>query len=140
MVKKTRIDLAVGQARAAELVKRYRDRLVEHDRIPPDRALRLACQAYAEGYVYVTAAPGQVWKRSVQQGTAADRLLVLSFDQSWEGRTVLCEYLGGEYDELLLEELRDHYTLHSWPADDGGEPVWGAPGADDEPDRDRDRY
>ncbi|MFI8105922.1 hypothetical protein [Streptomyces sp. NPDC086023] len=123
-----RIDLAVGQARAAELVKRYRDRLMEHDRLPPDRALALACQAYADGYVYVTAAPGQVWERTEKAGGGSDMLLILSFDQSWQGRTALCEFADGEHDELLLEELRAHYTLRCWPAGDGAEPSWIGPG------------
>ncbi|MCY0932136.1 hypothetical protein OTB20_39425 [Streptomyces sp. H27-H1] len=130
-----RIDLAVGQARAAELVKCYRDRLVEQDLIPPEGALRLACQTYADGYVYVTAAPGQFWERAEKEGTGTDLLLVLSLDQAWQGRTALCEFADGEHDELLLEELRYGYTLHSWPPGEGGEgdePAWpradGCPG------------
>ncbi|MCB5164573.1 hypothetical protein LG634_06960 [Streptomyces bambusae] len=127
----TRIDLAVGQSQAAGLVKRYRDRLVAQDRLPPDRALRLACRTYAEGYVHVVAAPGQVWQRTAPDGTGRDLLLVLAFDLSREGRTVLCEYVDGEYDELLLEDLRDHYALHSWPAGIDGEPAWEVPGGAD---------
>ncbi|MFE9560008.1 hypothetical protein ACFYM0_02720 [Streptomyces sp. NPDC006487] len=128
MTTHTRIDLAVGQARAAELVKLYRDRLVEHDHLPADRALHLACQAYADGYVYVTAAPGQVWERKEKDGTGPDLLLILSFDQSQEGRTALCEYSDGEHDELLLDELRRHYALRCWPADDNTEPSGPCPG------------
>ncbi|MEV7417061.1 hypothetical protein [Streptomyces sp. NPDC089919] len=129
MTTNTRIDLAVGQARAAELVGLYRDRLTEQDRLPADRALRLACQAYADGYVYVTAAPGQVWERKEKQGTGADLLLLLSFDQAWEGRAALCEFEDGEHEELLLEELRERYALRCWPAADAdGAPSWPCSG------------
>ncbi|MCX4781796.1 hypothetical protein [Streptomyces sp. NBC_01264] len=128
MRKRTRIDVALGQARAAALVERYRDRLVEQDLIPPDRALRLACQAYCEGYVYVTAAPGQVWERIEKEDGGSDHLLILSFDQSWLGRTALCEFTDGEHEELLLDELDEQYALHSWPADEGGEASWTGPG------------
>lgn len=123
-----RIDLVLGQAGAAELVERYRDRLVELDRLPPDRALRLAREAYAEGHVYATAAPGQVWERTEKEGAATDHLLVLSLDLSWLGRVALCEFADGEHDELLLDELRAHYVLHSWPAGVDGEPSWNGPG------------
>ncbi|MGP3690533.1 hypothetical protein ACTVZO_38555 [Streptomyces sp. IBSNAI002] len=128
MKERPRIDVALGQDRAAELVGRYRDRLVEQDMIPPDRALRLACQAYCDGYVYVLAAPGQVWERIEQHAWGGDHLLILSLDQSWLGRTALCEFDDGEHEELLLDELDEHYTLHSWPAEEGGEPSWTGPG------------
>ncbi|MFE9566490.1 hypothetical protein ACFYM0_35960 [Streptomyces sp. NPDC006487] len=72
--------------------------------------------------------PGQVWERKEKDGTGPDLLLILSFDQSQEGRTALCEYSDGEHDELLLDELRRHYALRCRPADDNTEPSGPCPG------------
>ncbi|MFK0222878.1 hypothetical protein ACIQWN_32400 [Streptomyces vinaceus] len=111
-----RIDLAVGFARAAQLVNEYRQRLELYDLLPPVAALQLACQAYAEGHVYVVASPGQVWSRAEPEpAPAVSSLRIIEVHRRAGFHTALCRTDAGDIAEILLNDLRDAFTMTSWP-------------------------
>ncbi|WP_035791532.1 hypothetical protein [Kitasatospora mediocidica] len=115
-----RIDLIVGSLRAAELVNAYRTRLREQDHLPDRAALRLACEAYADGCVYVLAAPGQVWERAKPCSLLPSPLTVTALvADSQRGHLAIVGELCGIQHELPLHQLARGYRLSYWPRPEG---------------------
>lgn len=112
-----RIDLAVGGFAAAELINRYRAELREQDMLPDSTALAIACEAYADGYVYVVARAGQVWTRRTCSRTDPERLrIVVVNNNKAGGHTALCQEPLGLFHVLPLSELAERFALTDWPA------------------------
>ncbi|MEV6681613.1 hypothetical protein AB0N09_32790 [Streptomyces erythrochromogenes] len=112
-----RIDRVVGADTAAELVNRYRAELRELDMLPDSVALSVACQAYADGYIYVVARPGQVWVR--RGDTRAEpfqlRIVTLSNSVEW-GHVALCQEPLGLFHDIALDDLAEYFALKEWPS------------------------
>ncbi|MFB7057425.1 hypothetical protein ACFCXT_30450 [Streptomyces vinaceus] len=113
-----RIDRVVGAEAAAELINRYRAELREQDLLPDSVALAIACEAYADGYVYVLARAGQVWARRGDSPCEPThlRIVTVSRHSSYSGYTALCLEPMGLFHVLPLNELDEHFVLTQWPA------------------------
>ncbi|MFK0229965.1 hypothetical protein ACIQUL_29835 [Streptomyces sp. NPDC090303] len=116
-----RIDLAVGGLRAAQLINAYRARLRELDLLDDEAALRAACAAYAEGVVYVVAAPGQIWTDTRHRcGRPKEvRIVTVHFCAS-RGHLARCCDAYGVLSDVPLGTLATDFTLTRWPV--GGTP------------------
>ncbi|MFJ6637101.1 hypothetical protein ACIQMR_38210 [Streptomyces sp. NPDC091376] len=112
-----RIDLVVGGVRAAELVNEYRGRLQEWDLLPDEAALAVACTAYADGYVHVVAAVGQIWE-SVGEGEGAPphqiRIVEIGITPGGDHFAEV-RMLCGISACVSLDDLGLRYRLVRWP-------------------------
>lgn len=119
-----RIDRIVGGIRAAELINQYRKRLREQDALPDAAALAIACESYASGYIYVVAAPGQVWNRLEDADENADpddprQIEVMDIDfVAGLGHCALYENVCGTVDRIALDQLDERFILAFWPDPD----------------------
>ncbi|MFJ7209265.1 hypothetical protein ACIQWR_37745 [Streptomyces sp. NPDC098789] len=112
-----RIDRVVGSEGAAALINRYRAQLREQDLLPDRAALAIACEAYADGNIYVVAHPGQVWiRRTEDDGEPQFLRIVTVSNTSAVGYTALCQEPLGIFHMLPLQELAEAFVLTEWPA------------------------
>jgi hypothetical protein len=123
------LDLILGPAGAARLIRRLAAQLAREDCLPADTALRMACERATDGDPILLAASGQCWRLrdDVDPDDAPARMLsiharlaapprILASDADVPGE-------AGEIAELLLTVL-DMYELAYWtpidaPAADG---------------------
>ncbi len=112
----SRIDRVVGGLRAARLINAYRARLRDQDLLPDRAALSVACSAYANGCVYVVAAPGQVWSRISDDKDDPEQLQINEIDYTLlHGHSAICQELSGTVLRMPLDELDARFSLERWP-------------------------
>lgn len=113
------LDVILGPAGAARLMRRLAAELVREDGLHPDTALRLACERATDGDPLILAAPGQTWVLSgdVDPDDAPARSLFIHAREAAPPRILASDAdvpgEAGEIDELLLEVL-DMYELAYW--------------------------
>jgi hypothetical protein len=113
-----RIDLAVGSVRAAQLINSYRTRLKEADLLDDDAALRVACSAYADGNIYVVAAPGQIWTSTKKKfGKNSRQIQVAALSFTAHGHFARCADEYGMLLDIPLDVMAEDFTLTRWPAE-----------------------
>ncbi|MFE3762325.1 hypothetical protein ACFXPI_11230 [Streptomyces sp. NPDC059104] len=111
-----RIDRVVGAEGAAALINRYRAELREQDLLPDKVALAIACEAYADGNVYVVARPGQVWIRRTEDETEPRLLRIVSVTSAGAGgHTAFCQEPLGIFHIVPLSRLGEEFVLTEWP-------------------------
>ncbi len=111
------LDLLLGPHQAAAVVQRIAGQLADQDQLPPDLALRLACERATDGDPLVIAAPGQVWslRDDVDPDDAPAQRLAVHLRLTCPPRVYVsdADTPDGEIDELLIEVLH-LYQLDSW--------------------------
>lgn len=120
MITPLALDHYLSPEQAAAVLKRIASDLTEQDQIPPDKALRIACERATDGDPLVIAARGQTW--ALRLDTDADLgdnppLLAIHDRLTCPPRAMVTGLDGdlhGEVDEILLEVLSAYYRLESW--------------------------
>jgi hypothetical protein len=123
------LDLILGPTGAARLMRRLAAQLAREDCLPPDTALRIACERATDGDPILLAAPGQCWRLrdDVDPDDAPARMLSIHARLAAPPRIIASDAdapgEAGALDELLLKVL-DMYELAYWtpieaPAADG---------------------
>jgi hypothetical protein len=112
------LDVILGPAEAARLLRQLAAAIVRQDQLHPDVALRLACERATDGDPLMLAAPGQVWSVRPDVDPDADvpaRRLAIHARLTAPPRVLVSDAddRDSEVDELLITAL-DLYQLDSW--------------------------